>query len=534
MTGKYQAVKIGPWPGGLNNRDTPENVADNELAEATNVIFDDDGTVYSRPPVQLVSNVGFLTPIGCIDSGSHTLGSRFLMYESSSATIKYVDLEPGYVNSFTNPTISTGYAGATTGSAALSTCEYLGTIYYGYQTAGGCRGATNLTGALTNVNTIPGRSDQMFLIRERMWSIDYSTSICYWSKETDPTIWAAPDGGNFPVNASDSNPILKVIVLNNNMWIFKKSGVWLFTYSDDPAFDGQLQKIVDHHISSATEHNGIMYVFDGVKVNQFINGQFVSLSERLLFNFKQTGNTTFIQEAYIYCVDKYLILTMAEGTQALAYVMNTRNGAWSKWEPANPSATSGRDIWPCSHGVKDLTGRSIMMVGGFAQFWKLTAFDFTTILGDYSSPGVINGASWGPIDGCTSNNGNGGIGAAIKVTTKRFGLGDYGRIKKFHYVRSLTEIDTTATGGDSHTFAWNAILDKYQVLDNSQSALLSTANLLPKPSVVKFTNSNVRFREVQFSLVTTSVVSSSTIGRTMLILEGLIFYFLTSQNTRLT
>src|SRR4249919_2646705 len=123
---------------------------------------------------------------------------------------------------------------------------------------------------LLAVPNIPGRSDQLFTIRERMWSIDYVASLCYWSKETDPTIWALPDGGNFPVNANDSNPIVKVIVLNNVLWIFKRTGVWLFSYGDDPA-DGTLQKIATHNIVSATEHNGRMYVFDGQKVSQFLN-----------------------------------------------------------------------------------------------------------------------------------------------------------------------------------------------------------------------------------------------------------------------
>jgi hypothetical protein len=408
-----------------------------------------------------------------------------------------------------------------------SMTEYRGKVYFGYNVDGGFSGANDLTGASTAIAapSMPGVSNQLFMLRERMFSVDYNASLVYWSKETDPLNWVSPDGGNFPVNVSDTQPIVGVIVLNNAMWIFKRSGVWLFSYTDNPETDGQLQKIVDHTIISVCEHNGRMYVFDGRQVSQFLNGQFISLSDKLLFTVVETSSHQFITEAYIGCVDNYLILSMSEGTTAQSFVMNLRNGAWAQWKPASSNTQLTRDQWPCSHMVKDPTNRVAIWAGASVTTKYLIGIDFTVALKNYKAIGASQYAQYGGQD----NAGNSIAG--IRLTTKAFGLGDYGHIKKFKYIRSLVEIDHPNSGQfPGIRPAWNVILDKFNVNQTNWPPKALTGTHRETPGTQSISTSNVRFRQVQFQF--TYIVQSNN-EPTMAIVEGLLFYFRTSNAQRL-
>lgn len=172
--------------------------------------------------------------------------------------------------------------------------------------------------------------DLSFMFKDRMWIINKTTNRIYYSKATDPTDWNTADGaGFFDVNPGDGLTINDVVVANNQMFIFKDTGTWRFTFTADPGVDGILGVIShDRGAYSATVYNNVVYLVGTQGVQKLINGFFIDISQQIKHYHKQFSFNSIIDN-----LENRLLVTLKSSDLQPAHmlVMNLLSGSWSTY-----------------------------------------------------------------------------------------------------------------------------------------------------------------------------------------------------------
>ncbi len=315
-----QPIVYGPWPGGMNAKDDGLFVQDSELVDIVN--FD-------------VSDVGLLTPrryLTYVDLDATIVGSVLSANVNDITCILKATSGVQFYKTSNGETFSTTtFTGLTATGNYYEVLKYDGYTYYCNLTGTSSfrvLGDTN-TGAVTLLPNWPNSSianspgGKAFLFKDRAWVVNGNR--LYYSKVTDPTIWAAPDGGFFDVNPGDGDDINSICIQNDTIYIFKNKAIWSFQFTSDPASDGYLRVISEGKgCNIATVFNNEIYLVDEVSVYIFSNGQFVDIGKNL--NFAAFGSTNFNNTQL--CVwDEKLLVSIDE-----LYAMNLNNGAWSKYQ----------------------------------------------------------------------------------------------------------------------------------------------------------------------------------------------------------
>lgn len=112
------------------------------------------------------------------------------------------------------------------------------------------------TVALFTQATWPNRLVSSFIHKDRLWIV--TTDRIYWSKATDPTVFATPDGGFVDISAD--NRITGAVALNDSVYIITKSSTYMLSYSIDPSDDGYMRKIADTGGDSICVHDASPYI----------------------------------------------------------------------------------------------------------------------------------------------------------------------------------------------------------------------------------------------------------------------------------
>lgn len=358
MVRAQESVVCGPWPKGLVNRVDPVMVSDDALYAIENFDFEVDGTLKARGSIQYAG----------LPDGSYLVGAAGTGYGNSKEAIvkdgESLQFWRFVSNAFfpDNPT-KTSFTGLTTQAGYYAVLTYDSFDYYLNVNAAACfRVPLGFTsGAVTFVSTIPAAdtfegdnnagsaspsavraTDKAFLFKDRMWVIGFNNRV-YFSKATDPTVWAAPDGGFFDINPGDGDAITCSVVSNDVIYFFKRRSVWVFSFNADPATDGVLQKVSDTYgaIKAVTYKNRIFLVSTDA-VYEFTNGSFQNISEAINF-----GQDRFNYPVMAVWADK-LVLSLGGGNvfQNNCFVYDLKLEVWStysvtKADPDNPDRWSG-------------------------------------------------------------------------------------------------------------------------------------------------------------------------------------------------
>jgi hypothetical protein len=331
------------FAGGLNENDSPWDIDDNELQELVNLDVNDDGLLIARRGFKrAIDTNNWLDPQGAIAANqpiqAHSCGAlesltgdRYV-YASSVGTNKKI--------LFTNDP-SQGWTEVTAlppGGEAYSSClVYNNVVYFPATTYSGVgmgngftfgRSAIGGQPASLAVQSLP-KGEECFIIKDRMFVASWDESKVYYSKATDPTIWAAPDGGFFLVNPNDGGRLTGCIVVRDTLYIFKTTGIYQFTFQTDPATDGYLQRLT-HEMGGipAIEDNNIYFVND-LGCYALVNGSPQLLSRQLNWNKTLGGIGLKTNDYRIMAIPGRLIISRSGGCDG--YSLNTRNGAWSRY-----------------------------------------------------------------------------------------------------------------------------------------------------------------------------------------------------------
>lgn len=332
-------IPVGPWPGGVNKRDelrASMTVSPKQLRFLKNLDVLDSGVLQSRLGCRKVLSTAPIyggtgvTLIASITEGGSQYGVIAKTLAGPTSTFYFTrapeDAAAGYT------LIATAQTGTFTDAI-----QYNGVIYF-VQAVGGAgtgQSRTSLAaGGWTAQPNIP-KGDQAFVVRDRAFVINWTSSTVFWSKATDPTTWAAPDGGSVIVSPGDGENITKVVFINNSIYIFKRNKTFLFSFNTDPAIDGQLTPLSTvRGAHDALVYNNEIYIVNDQSVFKLVNNYFTDLGVMADFYASVGPDQLFdpLARLFIEAGDKLIVgpvNIVYTGQLFSHYCMNLKTGAWS-------------------------------------------------------------------------------------------------------------------------------------------------------------------------------------------------------------
>lgn len=259
-----EAFTIGPFKDGirLGMLASPDSVTD-----ATDIVnFDilNDGTLRSR---RMLKNI----------PGKNGTGKRMEMlaafYDSSG--------KPYIIASCADGTYrwdgTTNFTQITT-NVAVDAVQYMDYIWLVCET--GASGKWKPVEGFTAVSGMPlGRS--CVIKNDRLLIAKVGTDAAvYYSKAGDFNSWEGAGGGYFQVRKNDGGQLQKLLPYNDQILVFKNSGLWALSFTGDPG-SGTLRMVSPHigtanRISAVAREDIVMFYHDG-KIYGMNNNQILDL-----------------------------------------------------------------------------------------------------------------------------------------------------------------------------------------------------------------------------------------------------------------
>lgn len=401
-------LTIGPWPVGLNRRDerSAQMSGDaKQLRWCLNFDVLDTGVLQSRLGCRKVLSTApvyggvWIDLIGSVLHTDRSLYGVVAKRLAGPTSTFYYTRDP--------ETPSTGFNLIATAQTGVFTdvVQYNSILYF-VQAVGGAGTAQSRTslsaGGWTAQPNIP-KGDQAFFVKDRMFVVDWAASTLYWSKATDPTTWAAPDGGSVLISPGDGEVITKVVFINNSIYIFKRNKTFLFTFNTDPSVDGQnvpLSTVRGAH--DALVYNNEIYIVNDQSVFKLVNNFFTDIA--VLSNIYQDAGLDQLFDTqvrlFIEAGNKLVVgpVNIVQTGQLFThFCMNLVSGAWStrRYDDAGvcPRSITARKFigWRDSQTV---TGASVgnMYVNDTGTVLSYTRFKAWNIADIQSNTIDVNGA----------------------------------------------------------------------------------------------------------------------------------------------
>lgn len=385
-----QLVTVGPFTGGLNLRSPLDEIRNNELLEALNVIIDIDGSVQPRsgwdeidasesgriPAVLSPRTAGFtqgdrLDVLGIIDDVVYV---GVATYQTGTSANKWTTTQIYSCNLSVDKNAYRSSASWVDVEYIQSNNKYIVKLIkynndiYGITSTAGSAGFLKFTGGVftsPTVITTPAQVDyapvasyneypsfetinnHAFVFKDRLFIVAKDT--IYFSAPTDFTLWTAPDGGFFKVDPSiDGNYITDLCVSDNTFIIFKPNSTYAFSYQADPNSDGYLRKISSEYGAfSAVVWRNRVFTVNSRSVYELVSGQFLDIGIKLslLDNMRipTPGAATMYRSIQVMgnllVIGPYLLSNSPTASWARGkyFAYNLLNGAWTEWQVYDPA-----------------------------------------------------------------------------------------------------------------------------------------------------------------------------------------------------
>lgn len=491
MTG--QALRLGPFTGGLNLQSDPVVVEDTEVIEALNVELDIDGSMVARPAYSVVQQGGVDDRLFIFGS-VHFSGVYYLFATRSGATFVSDDLGSTWTE--LNP--------GSTSRECVTMQVYKNTVWMP-ATPGSVGGGISWTpsGGASAVAAMP-RATASVVHKNRLYLCpgpDASTdeSRLHFSDAADFTSWP---GANFlDVAQGDGDSLNAVIVFQDNLLLFKNNSTHYLAYDLDPS-DAILREVnpvvgVDGAFS-VVQHENTVYTIKRGMVFEVVNLDFNLINIKVPFVFDNSlpvNTDARYENEHISLLGDRLVCRYFNRT----YIFGLRTRTWSEWRKTDGTSTVEWHI----HGP-------LIKVPGTQKddFYTAYSFDMTDASG-YKIIKIHDGSTVTDFEGFGTNTFD------CIVTTKDYDMADPVRFKRLFWwsadvltgntivadVQPIvvgsaplwSELESTTTWEDLKT--WESPLLTPTV---TQTTVVGDNNFLLSKAI-KFKKS-LRFRKVNFSV----------------------------------
>ncbi len=314
-----QALRLGPFTGGLNTASDASTIADVELAECLNFEQDIDGSLKSRTPFkEIAGHANFTSRILFLCEA--IFGTDHYLICSNSDGVFY------FINGAFTLITSAFEAGAAV--------QYSDKVYLVPAPGSGNGGKWDPSGGFTAVAAIPkGRS--AVIHKERLYvvpGID-ATATTSRLKFSDPGNFDSWPASNFiDVSPGDGTKLVDLTVMQDNLLLFKQQSSFLLAYDVRPD-DAVLREIsstigVNRQFNLVNYENQV-YLFSSGWVYELINYDFNRINTKVPFIRDDTVPSSFSNEfIFLSLLEDRLICRFYRKI----YVYNLRTRSWSEWE----------------------------------------------------------------------------------------------------------------------------------------------------------------------------------------------------------
>lgn len=322
-------VLLGPFTKGLHNSaGTGEFIDDAELFDIVNLEVDTDGSLANRPAIR-----GY--PTSGLSGRTKVMG--IFIPASDRQYLVVSDRDGTYLNLVQ---INTGVVISSAAISAGAVVQYKNNLYVCPKPSSGSTG-----GYFNNANppvwTVAGgipAADSAAIFNERMWAgaginSTTDTSRLKFSAIGDFTSWNAAD--YFDINPGDGEKLTSIVVLNNDLVLFKEHSTWRAGYTSDVR---KMQILnVSRTVGTPNARCAVMYDNNNIyllhdnSVYELYNYTFTKLSSNIrmqpdadpdLYSDEIYGLTLFRNRLFVRYY-KYL------------YVYSLLSGRWSRWDTNN-------------------------------------------------------------------------------------------------------------------------------------------------------------------------------------------------------
>jgi hypothetical protein len=489
-----EVLRLGPFIGGLNIGSDPVLVKDDELIDCLNLELDIDGSLVSRPAIQILFEGAANQRLFIFGSVVFS-GTLYLFacrdrktWVSSNAGSSWTELAPG------GP------------SRECKTMEVYNNEVWMPATPTSDNGGISWTpgGGPVARAGLP-RAEKCIIHKNRLYTVpgDSATSNASrlsFSDAADPSTFS---GSNFiDVQPGDGDTLNNIAVYQDNLLLFKGESTHVLAYDLDHV-DAILREI--NPVVGSTGSQGVvqyentMYSMHGNKVYEITNFNFslLNLKVPLVFdNELPTGTTTRYEPQHLSTLGERLIVRYYNRT----YSFQLRTRTWSEWAKTDDSSTIEWHIFGPLVRARDLSG------SGLDSYY--TGYSFDVSSGGYKVIRIIDGRSSGAVEGTGSHK------FYCIATTKDYDIADPVRYKRLFWwgadivsgqnvVGSITPITlissatwdalTTETWADLNTWG-NPTMGALTFQETITGDDIANTNKL-----IKFGKS-MRFRKANFSI----------------------------------
>lgn len=384
-----ETLRLGPFSQGLNTASDPVLVQDTELIDCLNFELDIDGSLVSRPAIQIAfqgaQNERLLIFGSIVFSGTLYLFATRNggTYVSSNAGSSWTQLNPGAA------------------SRECRTMEVYNNTVWLPATPGSANGGISWTpgGGAVAVAAMP-RGEKCVVHKNRLYicpgeSSTVNASRLSFSAPADFTTWP---GGNFiDVQPGDGDTLNNVAVYQDNLLLFKGESSHVLAYDLDPvdAILREINPVVGSTGSfGVVQYENTIYVMHRNKVYEVSNYTYSLLNVKvpLIFdNALPTGTTTRYENQHVSTLGERLVVRYYNRT----YSYQLRTKTWGEWSKTDDTSTIEWHIFGPLVRARDLSG------SGLDSYY--TGYSFDVSSGGYKVIKIIDGRSAAAVEGIGSH-----------------------------------------------------------------------------------------------------------------------------------
>lgn len=326
--GQSQALRLGPFTGGINTASDPTAVADSELVDAVNFELDIDGSYVCRPPiVETTGNSAAWTERIVMIGRAIIAGVEYVIGSNVNGTYAF------------DGTTWTLVRAGLQARVALQFQDYLFVVAQtGSTNNGGYWDGTTWT---TDANMPKGESAVFHKARLFVAPGILATgTAAHQLKYTDPISIATPVPLTWPasgvvsVGQGDGEKLIEVVIYNDNLMLFKQDSTYVLAYDLQPV-DAILRK-VNSRLGVTTRNCVVLYensvfIFHEGNIFEVINYDFQRINFKVPFLFDGGSPSTRAEEVFLSNLGDRLLVRYFNRI----YVYGLKTKTWTRWESAS-------------------------------------------------------------------------------------------------------------------------------------------------------------------------------------------------------